>query len=103
MVITVPDLSELFLKAIEQPQELTPAEHIRFRSIVSHSLASFEMALDYHGDGLLSDEHIERYTQGIFQLFENPVVLEWWDKEGRLIFSQRVYDLLDRRRADQTS
>ena len=45
MFITVPDLSVLYLKTIEQPQELTAVERLRFQSVVTYSLASFEMAL----------------------------------------------------------
>jgi hypothetical protein len=99
MLITVPDLSELYLKTVEKPQELTAKERLRFSSVVMHSLASFEIALDYHRDGLISDEHIGKYTQVILQLFENPVVMEWWEKEGHLMFSQRLYDLVSERRA----
>ena len=99
MVITVPDLNELYLKTLEQPQELTAVERARFRSVITYSIASFEMALDYYKDGLLSNEHIEKYTKGILQLFENPVVMEWWEKEGQFTFSQTLGDLVLERRA----
>lgn len=98
MLITVPDLSELYLKAFEHPGELTAGERARFQSVITHSLASFEMALDYYRDGLLSDEHIEKYTQAILQLFEKPVIMEWWEKEGQFVFSQSLRDLVTDRR-----
>ena len=98
MLITMPDLGELYLKSFEQPQELTASERLRFHSVVTSSLASFEMALDYYKDGLLSNEHIEKYTKGMLQLFEYPIVVEWWEKEGQFIFSQTLHDLLSERR-----
>jgi len=99
MLITVPDLGELYLKTLEQPQELTAGERLRFQSVITYSLANFEMALDYYRDGLLRDEHIEKYTEGMLQLFENPVVMEWWEKEGQFIFSQALQDLVSARRS----
>lgn len=99
MLITVPDLSELYLKTFEHPQELSASERLRFQSVVTYSLASFEMALGYYKYGLLSNEHIEKYTKGILQLFENPIVMEWWEKEGQFIFSQTLHDMLSEGRA----
>lgn len=97
MLITVPDLGELYLKTFEKPQELTAAERLRFQSVITHSLASFEMALDYYKDGLLRDEQIKKYTKGLLQLFENPIVMEWWENEGQYIFSQTINDLVSER------
>ena len=97
--IEMPDLNELYLKALGQTQELTAAERLRFQFVVTYSLASFEMALEYNKDGLLGDETIEIYGQGVLQFFENPVVIEWWEKEGQFAFSQRLRDLVSERGA----
>jgi hypothetical protein len=99
MFIEYPDLGKLYLTALEQPQDLTAEERFRFERLVGYVFASFELALEYHGDGLLSDEGIEAYTQSILQLFERSAVAEWWGKEGQYTFSQRFRDLVSERRA----
>ena len=97
--IETPDLNELFLKALGQPQELTEVERFRFERLITHAISSFETALEYNKDGLLGDETIEKYGQGVQQLFDNPAVMEWWEKEGQLVFSQRFRDMVSERGA----
>lgn len=52
------------------------------------------MALEYHRDGLPSDEDYEAYAQSILQLFESSVVMEWREKDGQFVLSQRFRDLV---------
>jgi hypothetical protein len=96
--IETPDLNELYLKAIGQPQELTAAERFRFERVITYTFSSFEMALEYNKDGLLGDETIETYGQGVLQLFDSPAVMEWWEKEGQF-FSKRFRDMVSERKA----
>ena len=103
MLIEAPDVDHLMLKATERPQELTAAERMRFQAVVAYLLSSFEIARDYHADGLLGDETIEPYTQAVRQFFENPVVVEWWENQGQFQFSRRIRDLASEGRAAQTS
>ena len=42
--------------------------------------SGFATALDYHEQGLLDDEMIETYGQGFLQVFDSPVVMEWWER-----------------------
>ena len=100
--IEVPDLNELFLKALERPQELTVAERLRFERLLTHQFSNFQMALEYHKDGLLSDETIEIYGQSVLQLFDSPAIMECWEKESHL-FSQQFRELVSERKAAQTS
>jgi hypothetical protein len=60
---------------------------------MSHAFSNFDLTLEYHTDGLISDDSIEPYIQGIFGLFENSVAKEWWEGEGRPMFSQKMRDL----------
>ena len=101
--IEMPDLDELFLKALGQPQDLTVAERFRFERLITHQLSSFQMALEYHKDGLLGDETIDTYSQGVLQLFDSPAVMEWWEKEGQFHFDQGFRNLVSERKAAQTS
>ena len=91
-----PDLAELYLKALGQPQELTAAERFRFERLMTHTFSSLQMAHEYHEDGLLGDETFEAYRQGVLQLLDSPAVMEWWEREGHS-FSQSFRDLASKR------
>jgi hypothetical protein len=97
--IELPDLNDLYLRALEKPQELTVGERFRFERLIPHVCSSFEVALEYHRDGLLGDESIDAYAQGILPLFESPAVKEWWEKEGQFTFSQRFKDSISESKA----
>jgi hypothetical protein len=93
------DLCELYLKALGQPQELTPAERFHFERLMTYISSGFATALDYHEQGLLDDEMIETYGQGFLQVFDSPVGMEWWGREGNFSFSQTFRDLVSERKA----
>jgi hypothetical protein len=59
----------------------------------------FATALDYRGQGLLDDETIEPYGQGVLQVFDSPAVMAWWEREGQFSFSQTFRDLVAERKA----
>jgi hypothetical protein len=63
---------------------------IYFYALMSYVLSQFEVALTYHRDGLLADEGIETYTQSVAGLFDNPAVVEWWESEGKIRYSQEL-------------
>jgi len=96
--IEVPDLVELYLGALGQPQELTAAERFRFERLITYTFSSFQMTLECHKDGLLGDETIETYGQAVLQYFDSPAVMEWWEREGQF-FSQRFRDMVSERKA----
>ena len=73
--IQSPDLVELHLTANEHPQELTVEERFRFQRLITYMFASFELALEYHRDGLLGDESIEAYAGGSCNSLTVPSLL----------------------------
>jgi hypothetical protein len=95
-IIESPDLAALFLKASERPEELTAEERLRFQMLITFALSTFELAIGYHRDKMLSDEHIELHAQGIRPLFENPVVVEWWEEGAKGMFSPELRDLVSK-------
>jgi hypothetical protein len=94
--IESPELAGLYFTASERPEELTAEERFRFQSLLTLAFSNFELALHYYRDGLLGDEMIEGYARGIHPLFENPVVVEWWEKEGQSMYSQELDDLVSK-------
>lgn len=96
--IQMPDLNKLYFRALEKPQELTLAERFRLERLITYIFSSFQSALEYHKDGHIGNELINTYAQGINPLFKQPVVIEWWDKEGQFTFGQEFRDeVLERR------
>ena len=89
-----PDLAALSFKASQRPEELTGAERFRFQMLLAYVFSNFEMAVEYYREGLLGDDMMEGYAQGLRPLFENPVVTEWWEAEGQGTFSPELHDLL---------
>jgi hypothetical protein len=91
-----PELAGLYFTASERPEELTVEERFRFQTLLAYVFSNFELALEYYRDGLLGDEMIEGYARGILPLFENPVVVEWWEEEGQSMYSQELNDLVSK-------
>jgi hypothetical protein len=85
--------------ANERPEDLTVQERFRFERLIGYLFASFELALEYHRDGLLSGEGIEVHTQSVLPLFESSAVAEWWEREGEFTYSREFRDLVSDRRA----
>lgn len=89
-----PDLAKLYLKTNETPQEITVEERFRFETLLAFIFSNFNMALEYHRDGLLSDPSVEVYSQSILALFENKLVNEWWLAQGRVLYSRELQALV---------
>jgi hypothetical protein len=95
-LVESPDLAALYFRASHRPEELTGEERFRFQFLLTYVLSNFELAIEYYRDGLLNDEMIEGYVKGIHPLFENPLVVEWWEAEGQGMFSPELRDQLSK-------
>jgi hypothetical protein len=93
-LVESPDLAALYFRASQRPEELTGEERFRFQMLLAYVLSNFELAIEYYREGLLSDDVIEGWVKGIHPLFENPVVVEWWEAQGQGLFSPELGDLL---------
>jgi hypothetical protein len=91
------DLTELYLASIEKPQDLTPAERFRIERLLNYVFTSFQSALDYHKDKLIDNEAVITYAQAIRPLFDQPVVGEWWEREGQYTLGQDFRDTVLKR------
>jgi hypothetical protein len=95
-LVQSPDLAALLFRASQRPSELTEEEHFRFQMLLTYVFSNFEQAIEYYREGLLGDDMIEGYVQGIRPLFENQLVVEWWEAEGQSMFSSELRDLLSK-------
>jgi hypothetical protein len=98
-LVESPDLAALYFRASQRPEELTGEERFRFQFLLTYVLSNFELAIEYYREGLLSDDMIEGFVQGLRPLFENPLVVEWWEAEGQGTFSPELRDLLSKQPA----
>ncbi len=93
-LVESPDLAALAFRASQRPEELTGEERFRFQMLLTYLFSNFELAMEYYREGLLGDDIIEGWMKGIRPLFENPLVVEWWEAEGQGTFSPELRDLL---------
>ena len=93
-LVESPDLAALAFRASQRPEELTGEERYRFQMLLTYLFSNFELAIEYYREGLLGDNMIEGWMKGIRPLFENPLVVEWWEAEGQGTFSPELRDLL---------
>jgi hypothetical protein len=91
-----PELAQLYLQVNEGSQEISALERFRYNLLIMHLLSNFEIAIDYHRDGLLGHRGFETYAKSIMRQFENPIVIEWWQAEGQALYSQELRDLVSR-------
>jgi hypothetical protein len=92
-----PDLTELYLKSIENPQDLSPSERFRIERLINFVFTSFQSALGYHNDKLIDNEAVDIYAQAIRPLFDKPIVAEWWEAYGQSILGQDFREVVFRR------
>ena len=95
--IQMPDLTELYFKSLENPQDLTPVERFRMENLFNYIFSSFHSALAYHKDKLIDDEEVDTYAQAIRPLFEQPVVAEWWEKQGQFTLGKEFREVVFKR------
>jgi hypothetical protein len=95
--IQMPDLAELYLKSYQKPGDLTPAERLRMESLFNYIFSSYQSALEYHKDKLIDDDAVDTYAQAIRPLFDQPVVSEWWEKQGQFTLGKDFRDTVFKR------
>ena len=98
-LVESPDLAALYFRASQRPEELTGEERFRFQMLLTYVFSNFEMAIEYYREGLLGDEMVEGFVKGLRPLFENPLVVEWWEAEGQGTFSLELRELLSKQPA----
>jgi hypothetical protein len=94
--IEMPDIVEIFLASNEKPESLTAGEQLRLQVLMTNLFSNFDLALDYHRDGLLDEASITTYAQNLAQLMNNPVVKEWWQSNGKDLYSEELHNLVNK-------
>ena len=92
--IEMPDIIEIFLASNEKPETLTPSEQFRLQILMTNLFSNFDLALDYHKDGLMDEASINTYAQNLAQLISNPVIREWWQENGERLYSEDLRNLV---------
>ena len=92
--IEMPDIIEIYLASNEKPETLTPSEQFRLQILMTNLFSNFDLALDYHKDGLMDEVSINTYAQNLAQLISNPVIREWWQDNGERLYSEDLRNLV---------
>jgi hypothetical protein len=92
--IEMPDIIEIFLTSNDRPESLTPGEQFRLQILMTNLFSNFDLALDYHKDGLIEEASINMYAQNLAQLISNPVIKDWWQTNGENLYSEELRNLV---------
>ena len=90
----MPDIIEIFLTSNDRPESLTPGEQFRLQILMTNLFSNFDLALDYHKDGLIDEVSINMYAQNLAQLISNPVIKDWWQTNGVNLYSEELRNLV---------
>lgn len=89
------EITQIFLTGLQDAEDLSPEDFLRFNALLSYIFSSFETALTYHRRGMYSDENQERYGNVITDLMKNPGIQFWW-QQNKAIYSQDVQKFVQR-------
>jgi hypothetical protein len=92
--IEMPDIVDIFLTSNDKPETLTAGEQFRLQILMTNLFSNFDLALDYHKDGLLDEASINTYAQNLAQLITNPVINDWWQKNSEGLYSEDLRNLV---------
>lgn len=88
-------ITQIFLAGLQDAENLSPEDFMRFNALMSYLFSSFETSLTYHHRGMYNDEDQERYGQTILELMKNPGVQFWW-QQNKVIYSSDVQAYIQR-------
>lgn len=72
--------SGLYLKGCENPEELSPADALKFSRIISTQMSLFYSAFVQHGEGLIDDEVWEAYANALRTYLKPAGYRATWQK-----------------------
>jgi len=83
-------ITQIFLAGLQDAENLSPEDFMRFNALMSYLFSSFETSLTYHRRGMFNDEDQELYGQTILELMKNPGVQFWW-QQNKVIYNRAVH------------
>ena len=70
-----------FMRGLAQPQDLDPAEVVRFRVLINLYFRNLQNGFHQQRNGLIEDELFESYVSyGLERVLRQPGALEFWSK-----------------------
>lgn len=82
-----PELSRIFIQALSDFQSLSPGDRWTFYGLLEYVVNVNEAAWKYYDKGIIDQEEIDFYTQGLCKLIgRHPSLVEAWrsNKQDRL-------------------
>jgi hypothetical protein len=90
-----PVMAELFQKGCESYQSLSSIDRLRFHTLISNMIFSFEMAMDKQQHGFATDDFVASFERYFEKLITQPGVREFL-AENRDNFTTPFHEWLDR-------
>lgn len=90
LFVEQPDVAAIYLRALERPSEWDEVARFRFRALLRYVFSNLNLACEDMEAGLVSEEVLETYIQGVMHLFESRLVSDWWVREGQHLFGEAL-------------
>ncbi len=90
------NLSETFVKAARDYNNLTEAERIRFTNMYLKVFHAFDMIIGMHEDGSITADELARFDRYMIGGFNYPDIRYWWSNfADKALASDRVRERVD--------
>lgn len=90
------NLSEIYVKASTDYNNMTPPERIRFTNMYSKTFVAWDLLIGMHEDGDLSQRELDRFENYIQISFSSPMIRHWWrTMANRATIPPRVLERID--------
>lgn len=80
------NLARIYLKGVENPNQLTPEEQTQFGMYLGMYFAKFDTALELYQRGMIDEEVMTPYTRFMLYMLKLPGVADYW-KQSQHFFS----------------
>ena len=90
-----PKMAELFQKGCESYKTLNSIDRMRFDTLISNMIFSFELAMEKHKHGFATDDFIASFDRYFVKLITQPGVREFLG-ENRDYFTGVFHEWLDK-------
>lgn len=90
------NLSEIYIKASTDYNNMTLPERIRFTNMYSKTFVAWDLLIGMHEDGDLTKRELDRFEAYIQISFNSPMIRHWWKTTAnRATVPDRVIGRID--------
>jgi len=90
------NLSEIYIKAATDYNNLTAPERVRFINMYSKAFVAWDLLIGMREDGDLRQRELDRFESYLLNSFRSPMIRHWWrTNANRATIPPRVLERID--------